>query len=107
MTYAILEVSSKQFIIKKGDKILIDYIKNSENKQTLTFTSVLLINDNEINIIGKPYLNKVEIKATILKSCLKNKKIRVFKKKRRKGYQKTIGHKQKYTHIEINDIIKL
>jgi len=106
MDYAILEVNSKQFIVREGDKILVDYIKNSLENSLLFFKTVIYFSKGDAHVIGQPYIEEYKVKALITKSCIKNKKIRVFKKKRRKGYHKTIGHRQKYTEIKIVKIIE-
>jgi large subunit ribosomal protein L21 len=102
--YAILELNSKQFIVSKGDKILVDFIKNKQSDDTITYHSILAIINDKINIFGSPYVPDSFVKITINKPLLKGKKIRVYKKKRRKGYHKTIGHRQKYTQIEVSEI---
>jgi len=107
MSHAILEINSKQFMINKGDTILIDYIKNGVKNSTLLFKSILYILEDKSNLFGKPYLNDYEAEAIITKQCVKEKKIIVFKKKRRKGYHKTIGHRQKYTEIKVINIKKI
>jgi len=106
MNHAILEVNSKQFIINKGDTILIDYVKNGIKGSKLLFKSILYILEGQLNVFGKPYLQNYQAEAIITRECIKEKKIIVFKKKRRKGYHKTIGHRQKYTEIKIVNIVK-
>jgi large subunit ribosomal protein L21 len=106
MIYAILKLNSKQFIVKEGDAILIDYQKNQHKNNLLILNSILCIICKDSNIYGNPYVENYKIEATIIQECLKDKKVRVFKKKRRKGYHKTIGHRQKYTKIKINKISK-
>jgi len=65
----------------------------------------MMLNDDSGDIkIGTPYLDGVVVKAEVL-SQKRDKKIRVFKKKRRKSYTKTIGHRQYFTEIKIEDII--
>lgn len=105
MTQAILKINNKQYIVRKGDVILIDYIKNS-HKKTIIFNSILAIIDNQKKYIGNPYVAKYYIEAEIILSKIKGNKILVFKKKRRKGYRKKIGHRQIYTNIKINKIYK-
>jgi large subunit ribosomal protein L21 len=106
MSYAILEINSKQFIVNEGDKILIDYVKNGVKNGTLLFKSILYKLEGELGIFGKPYLKNYHAEVVITRECVKQKKIIVFKKKRRKGYHKTIGHRQKYTEVKIINIVK-
>jgi len=106
MIYAILELNNKQFIIKEGDKILIDHLKHKPFAQ-LILQSLLLVVCNKQYILGYPYINNYKAYATIVNNCIKGKKIHIFKKNRRKGYHKKIGHRQLYTKILINKIIKI
>jgi len=104
--YAIFKLNSKQYIVKEGDKILVDHIQNTKSSK-LFFHSVLGIMDSKENIIGTPYVLGYCVEADILKPYEKGAKIYVFKKKRRKGYQKKMGHRQLYTKISINKIRKI
>lgn len=105
MIYAILKLHSKQYIVKRGDNILIDNIRNTNNN-ILIFNSILCIFYKNFSINGFPYISEYKIEAIIVKKNIKENKIYVFKKKRRKGYHKKMGHRQKYTQIKINKIFK-
>ncbi len=105
MISAITQMGNTQILVNKGDVILVDFINKHEEGYKLIFKKILYINKESENIFGSPIIEGAEIHATIIKSCVKGKKIRVFKKKRRKGYHKTIGHRQRYTKILIENII--
>jgi len=102
--YAVIDLSGKQQKIEKNEIIRIEKInKNVGDK--IDFDRVMMLNDDSGDIkIGTPYLDGVVVKAEVL-SQKRDKKIRVFKKKRRKSYTKTIGHRQYFTEIKIEDII--
>lgn len=100
--YAIVEIAGQQFKVEKGRKLYVHRLSDAEGA-SVSFDKVLLIdNDGQVNI-GAPTIQDAKVEATILKH-LKGDKILVFKKKRRKGYQKQNGHRQYLTQIEINGI---
>ena len=65
---------------------------------------VLLVDNDGAVKVGAPYVNGASVKATVLDDTCRGKKVIVFKKKRRKGYQKQTGHRQNFTKIQINEI---
>ncbi len=100
--YAIVEIAGQQFKIEKDQKIYVHRL-NAEEGSKVDFDRVLLIdNDGKVNV-GKPTVKDAKVSATVL-NHLKGDKVLVFKKKRRKGYQKLNGHRQYLTRIEINTI---
>ena len=100
--YAIVEIAGQQFKVEKGRKLYVHRLQGEENS-AVSFDKILLIdNDGQVKV-GAPVLKGASVNATILRH-LKDDKIIVFKKKRRKGYQKQNGHRQYLTQIEINDI---
>jgi large subunit ribosomal protein L21 len=101
MISAITEIKGKQLYVREGDKILINYCKKIRNIE-----NVLVLVDKEKVIFGTPFISGCKIEIDILKQVIKSKKIIVFKKKRRKGYHKSIGHRQKYTQVLVKKIIK-
>jgi len=105
MISAITEMGNTQILVNKGDVILVDFIDKYNEGHNLIYKRILYIKEENKDLFGSPLIEGAEIHATIIKSCVKGKKIRVFKKKRRKGYHKTIGHRQRYTKILINNII--
>ncbi len=101
--YAIVEISGKQFKVKKKQKLFVNRIDAEEGKK-VSFDNVLMFNDGNKLSIGSPVVSGVKVDAKVLKH-LKSDKVIVFKKKRRKGYKVKNGHRQQITQIEINDII--
>lgn len=101
--YAIVEIAGQQFKVKQGDVLYCNRL-NGEVESAITFDKVLLI-DNEGNTrVGTPVLEGAKVDAKIIEH-LKADKVLVFKKKRRKGYQKMNGHRQQFSQILVKDII--
>jgi large subunit ribosomal protein L21 len=97
--YAIVEIAGQQFKVEKGEKIFVHRLANEEGAE-VTFDQVLLI-DNEGKIsIGEPLVDGAFVEGKVL-SHVKGDKVIVFKKKRRKGYQKSNGHRQLFSSVEI------
>ena len=100
--YAIVNISGKQFKVSEGMKVRVPK-QNGEQGSSLTFDEVLLLNDGISTQLGNPILSGATVTATILDHG-REKKILVYKKKRRKGYQRKNGHRQWYTEIEFQKI---
>lgn len=100
--YAIVEIAGKQYKVAKNDKIEVDRL--TEEKGKITFDSVLLYAKDEKNVeVGNPYVSGAKVEAEVLEQK-RGDKIRVFKMKPKKRYQKTIGHRRDLTVLEIKDI---
>ncbi|MBE0551261.1 MAG: 50S ribosomal protein L21, partial [Ignavibacterium sp.] len=76
---------------------------NQEPESEVTFDQVLLLSDGEETQVGSPVVKGAKVTAKVL-SHLKDDKVLVFKKKRRKGYRKLNGHRQQLTRIEVTQI---
>ena len=100
----LVKILGKQFKAEKGDKLKVPYI-NKKIGEKLTFDSILYSDDGKNKKLGNPYLKDLQMEAKLLEHG-KEKKIIVFKFKRRKGYQKKNGHKQKFSLIEISNFKK-
>ncbi|WP_297450909.1 50S ribosomal protein L21 [uncultured Alistipes sp.] len=100
--YAIVEIAGQQFKAEKGRKLYVHRLSGEEGT-SLSFDKILLTdNDGQVKV-GTPVVEGAVVSAKILKH-LKDDKVIVFKKKRRKGYQVKNGHRQYLTQIEIEDI---
>ncbi len=99
--YAIVEIAGRQFRAEVGKKIYVNRLDAIEG-ESISFEKVLLTDDNGLVSIGTPTLSTV-VKAKVL-AHLKDDKVLIFKKKRRKGYQKLNGHRQSLTQIQIEAI---
>ena len=100
--YAIIEESGKQFKVTTGDVIRIDRHLDDSVK-TLNFDRVLLVAGEGSPKVGQPVVAGATVSADVLGE-VKGKKIESVKYKRRKGFHKTIGHRQKYTSVKITAI---
>lgn len=102
--YAIVEIAGQQFKVEKKQEIFVHRLEEKEGSK-VEFSEVLLIdNDGKINV-GTPMIKGAVVSAKILEH-MKSDKVLVFKKKRRKGYQKLNGHRQYMTRLLIDSIIE-
>jgi large subunit ribosomal protein L21 len=100
--YAVVEIAGQQFKVAKADKIFVPKLE-SEVGAKLKFEKVLLIGDEKQTQLGTPYVSGATIEAKVL-GHLKDDKVVVFKKKKRKGFKVLRGHRQQYTQIEITKV---
>ena len=100
--YAIVDISGKQFRVEKGQELKVPY-SGGDSGTNVLYDRVLLVGEEADTHIGRPVVAGAQVDATIL-SHGREKKIIVFKFKRRKGYQKKRGHRQDFTMLRINDI---
>ncbi len=101
--YAIVDIAGQQFKVEAGNEIFVNRLA-AANGADVEFDKVLLIeNDKDIKV-GAPYVEGAVVKATVIDDNAKADKVLVFKKIRRKGFQKCNGHRQKLTKIKINEI---
>ncbi len=102
MTYAIIEAAGKQHRVSAGEKLKLDLNRTSQAGDKITFDRVLMVGGESVKI-GTPHVTNASVKATVL-STGKDKKVLVFKKRRRQGYQKSQGHRQHHVEILINEV---
>ena len=102
--YALIDYISLQILIKEGDKIKIPFLDQKVGSKVV-FENVLFFDDGKNKKIGNPYLKSLSFSGKI-ESHGKEKKILVFKKKRRKGHQKKNGHQQQFTYVTIDKFSK-
>ena len=100
--YAIVEIAGKQYKVSEGAKLKVASL-DKDTGGNVSFDKVLLTDNGKSVKVGTPTLKGVNINATILEHG-REKKILIYKKKRRKGYQRKNGHRQGYTLIEITKI---
>ncbi len=100
--FAIINIAGKQFRVEEGDQIKVPHLSTDAGK-SLAFDKVLLLNDGKKVQLGSPLLSNASISATVVEHG-RGRKIRIFKKKRRKGYRRNNGHRQNYSLIKIDSI---
>jgi large subunit ribosomal protein L21 len=100
--YAIVEIAGQQFKVEKDQKLFVHRLEAEEGKK-VSFDKVLLIDTGSKISVGDPVVKGATVSAKVI-SHMKGDKVLVFKKKRRKGYQKLNGHRQYMTQIQIEGI---
>jgi large subunit ribosomal protein L21 len=100
--YAVIATGGKQYKVREGDMLRIEKLPEDVGSE-VTFDNVLLYSDGETVQIGQPVLENAMVNAHVVEQG-KNKKILVFKYKRRKRYRRMLGHRQPYTAVKIDKI---
>ena len=100
--YAIVRTGGKQYQVEDGDTLRVEKLQG-EVGDTVELDDVLLVVDGETVTIGQPVVEGAKVVAKVLEQG-RHKKIIVFKKKRRQGYQVKKGHRQMYTALKIETI---
>jgi len=100
--YAVLETGSKQYRVAAGDTLEIERLETEAGKP-FTFDRVLLVNNDGKLSVGTPTVDGAKVVADVVAHKRGEKKLK-FKMKRRKGYHKTIGHRQELTVVKITAI---
>lgn len=103
--FAVFEHGGKQYKAKVGDVVKVEKINNSEKElKEFVFESILLVcNDKNETILGTPYVKDASVVAKIL-DVIKDKKVLIFKKKRRHNYRRKMGHRQTLTVVKVSAI---
>lgn len=101
--YAIVDIAGQQFKVEAGNEIFVPRLSEAKDAN-VAFDKVLLVEDGGAVKVGTPYVEGAVVKATVLDDSVKADKVLVFKKIRRKGFQKLNGHRQKLTKVKINEI---
>lgn len=100
----IIQDRGKQYKLKVGDILKLPKISDKKPKDKLQFAEIVYYKNEKGEIlIGSPYVKDIVVEATVL-SQIKDKKIIVFKKKRRHNYRRKIGHRQDLTVVKIENI---
>ncbi len=102
--FAVIKFKGLQHKITKDDTIMLEKIEGLEVGDTFFFDKVLLVASDEYTSVGRPFLTTAKVLATVQEHSLTEKVI-VFKKKRRKGYQRNKGHRQMVTVVKILKIV--
>jgi large subunit ribosomal protein L21 len=97
--YAIVEIAGQQFKVEEGRKIFVHRLEASEG-DNIEFEKVLLLDTDGAVTIGAPVIDNTVVEGRVL-AHPRGDKVIIFKKKRRKGYQKRNGHRQDFTEVEI------
>ena len=101
--FAIIKTGGKQYRVQEGDVLSVERLPAGTGKTAL-FDQVLLIADDKETLIGTPFIEKAAVRAAVIKD-FKGDKVLVFKKKRRKQFRRTRGHRQELTRVKILNIV--
>lgn len=101
--YAIIATGGKQYKVSEGDVIRVEKLGVAAG-ETYDFDQVLAVSDDQLTV-GTPVVEGAKVSATVLGEG-KGKKVIVYKYKRKSGYHKKNGHRQAYTEVKIDKIVK-
>ena len=99
--YAVIETGGKQYRVQQGDVLDVELLKKDEG-DNVEFDALAISNGKELSI-GAPLVEGAKVQASVVEN-FRGKKIYSFKKKRRKGYRRKIGHRQGLTKIKVETI---
>jgi len=102
--YAIIRTGGKQYRVQSGEQVRVETLA-AEVGSTVSLEEVLLVGTGDGVKVGAPLVSGAKVKATVV-SHGRADKVRIFKLRRRKHYQKTQGHRQSYTELRIDDIVQ-
>ena len=100
--YAVIKTGGKQYKVAPGEKLKVEQIPADVGAEVI-LDQVLMIGEGESVRLGQPTVAGATVKATVV-SHGRGEKIKIFKMRRRKHYQKTQGHRQSYTEVRIDTI---
>ena len=101
--YAIVEIAGQQFKVERGNKVYVHRLQANEGA-SIEFDRVLLMGNGDKVSVGSPLVEGAKVAATVI-GHVKGDKVIIFKKKRRKGYQKWNNHRQSFTQILIQGVL--
>jgi large subunit ribosomal protein L21 len=102
--YAIIKTGGKQYRVKSGEQLRVEAL-SADVGSAVSFDEVLLVGEGDAVKVGAPLVSGAKVKATVV-SHGRGEKVRIFKLRRRKHYQKSQGHRQSYTELRIDDIVQ-
>ena len=102
--YAIIKSGGKQYRVQAGEQVRVEALA-AEVGSTVSLEEVLLVGTGDGVTVGAPLVSGAKVKATVV-SHGRGDKVKIFKLRRRKHYQKTQGHRQSYTELRIDDIVQ-
>jgi large subunit ribosomal protein L21 len=100
--FAVVDILGQQLKVLENTKYYVPKLKEKVDSE-VSFESILLMGDDKSTQVGTPYIKGAKVTAKVLEH-VKDDKVIVFKKKRRTGYQKSNGHRQQLTRIEVTKI---
>ncbi len=101
--YAVVETGGKQYLVKAGETLKVELLEGAAGS-TIELTSVLALSDGKTLTIGTPTVPGAKVSAEIVEESVRGPKVVAFKKKRRKGYRRKVGHRQNKTVLRVASI---
>lgn len=102
--YAVIKSGGKQYRVESGAQVRVEALP-ADVGAAVAFEEVLLVGSGESVKVGAPLVAGAKVKATVL-SHGRADKVKIFKMRRRKHFQKSQGHRQSYTEVRIDDIVQ-
>ena len=102
--YAVIKTGGKQYRVAAGEKLKIEQIPADVGSE-IVVDQVLMVSDGDNVMLGSPLVSGAAVKATVVAQG-RGEKVKIFKMRRRKHYQKHQGHRQNYTEIRVDAIAK-
>ena len=102
--YAIIKSGGKQYRVQAGEQVRVEALA-AEVGSTVSLEEVLLVGTGDGVKVGAPLVSGAKVKATVV-SHGRGDKVKIFKLRRRKHFQKTQGHRQSYTEVRVDDIVQ-
>ena len=102
--YAVIMTGGKQFRVEKGNTVLVEKLAAKPGEEVI-LDKVLIVGDENKATIGRPVVEGAKVVASVVRQ-MRAPKVIIFKKRSKKGYKKTQGHRQYLTELKIKDIIQ-
>lgn len=101
--FAVIKTGGKQYKVQEGDVICVELMDGQKVGSPATFSEVLMVSNGKETKVGSPLLSGASVRADVLEE-VKGDKVVAFKFRRRKGYHRTVGHRQRYLKVKIGKI---
>ena len=101
--YAVIRSGGKQYRVESGKQVRVESLA-ADVGSAVAFEEVLLVGGGDAVKVGAPLVSGAKVKGTVVKHG-RGDKVKIFKLRRRKHFQKTQGHRQNYTEVRIDDIV--
>jgi len=102
--YAVIKSGGKQYRVASGEQVQVELLSAAVGSD-VAFDQVLLVGAGDQVKVGAPFVAGAKVTATVVGHG-RGDKVRIFKLRRRKHFQKSQGHRQSYTEVRINDIVQ-
>ncbi|MEM9399765.1 MAG: 50S ribosomal protein L21 [Verrucomicrobiota bacterium] len=101
--FAVIRTGGKQYKVKEGDVLDVELLENMEEGKKAEFSDILLVSNGDNVNVGKPTIAGAKVTAEVLGE-IKGDKVIAFKFRRRQGYHRTVGHRQRYLRVKVDKI---